>query len=110
MNNTLKVLCVLSVLAGISACGDDDGGDNPGSKDSGPPITVMDAGIPDTGAPSIDAFVPPSDTGVVVPPTGTPKTMLEFLNAPTTADVQNPTKTLAVPAALLTPSGGVLPL
>jgi hypothetical protein len=111
MKNTLKLLTVLSLLAGFSACGDDDGGDDTNKGDSGPPVKIMDGGVPDTSVPTMDSGNTQPDSGTPVQTgcfTGTPTTMANFLNRCT--DVQNATKTITVPTSLLTPSGDVLPL
>ena len=129
MTNSFKILLALSLLAGLSACGDDS--NSPTTPvDAGPGVVLkpVDAGAPVTPTPTSDAgpvtTTPPVDGGTpaVVTPgvdggSGTcdlatscpnPKTMNEFLNRNSSA--QTTTKTLAVPANLLTATGDVMPL
>ena len=134
MTNSLKFLLALSLVAGLSACGDDS--NSPSSPvDAGPSVVLkpVDAGTPvsttnpdggpvvtttpngDAGTPVV--VTPGVDGGITTPTTcgtatdcfcGTPVKMVDFLNRCTTA--QTTTKTLAVPANLLTPTGDVMPL
>ncbi|MDB4976416.1 MAG: hypothetical protein JWN48_4757 [Myxococcaceae bacterium] len=113
-----RSLLALSVLALASACGDDNSSP---AADGGPPVVVrpvLDSGTPDSGVivtPTTDGgtpVAPTTDSGTPVTPgdcfTGTPMVMTDFLNRCTSA--QTTTKTLAVPSALLTADGGVVPL
>ena len=110
MKNSSKISLAFAVLAVLGACGDDKDSDvkdaGPGviipAVDSGTPVTpgtVTDSGTPvvtpgtDSGTPSGDCF------------SGTPVKQEDFLNRCTT--VASPTKTLAVPAALLNADGTV---
>ncbi|MDB4991559.1 MAG: hypothetical protein JWN04_6737 [Myxococcaceae bacterium] len=116
MTNSTKILLALSLLAGLSACGDDSKS-NPSVDAGGPVVVPVDGGNKaDTGVvavtPTNDAGpTNPTDGGGTLPTdcfTGTPVAQADFLNRCTSA--QTTTKTLAVPAALLTADGGVLPL
>lgn len=124
MNNSTKISLAFCLLAVLGACGDDKDDD---VKDAGPGviIPVVDSGTPvtpgtDSGTPVVTPgtdsgtpVTPGTDSGVPVTPagdcfTGTPVKMEDFLNRCTTA--ASPTKTLAVPAALLNADGTVKPL
>jgi hypothetical protein len=110
MNNTLKVLCVLSALAGLAACGDDSGDDGDKNVDAGPPVKQMDAGKPDSSTPTLDSSTPAADSSTPTGPT-TKVTMADFLNATSPSKVQTPNKpTLGIPPALLDANGNVQPL
>ena len=114
MNNSTKISLAFCLLAALGACGDDKDDD---VKDAGPGviIPVVDSGTPvapgtDSGTPVV---TPGTDSGTPMTPagdcfTGTPVKMEDFLNRCTTA--ASPTKTLAVPAALLNGDGTVKPL
>jgi hypothetical protein len=121
MKNSSKISLAFAVLAVLGACGDDKDSD---VKDAGPGviIPVVDSGTPVTPGTGTDSGTPvvtpgtDSGTPVVTPGTdagtpsgdcftGTPAKQEDFLNRCTTA--ASPTKTLAVPAALLNADGTV---
>ncbi|MEY4508658.1 MAG: hypothetical protein RLZZ450_780 [Pseudomonadota bacterium] len=126
MKNSSKITLAFAVLAVLGACGDDkdsdvkDGGPTTiiQTVDSGTPVTPgtgTDSGTPGTGTDSGTPVTPGTgtDSGTPVTPsgdcfTGTPAKQEDFLNRCTT--VASPTKTLAVPAALLNADGTVKPL
>jgi hypothetical protein len=111
-------MCVFGVLAGLMACGDDDGSDGNNTKDAGGIVKPIDGGVVDSSAGNIDANVNPGNdsgqnnntqTGDCV--SGTPTKLTDFLNHCTTSNVVTVSKPmLGIPAALLDSNGNVLPL